>query len=182
MTPRTMSIHEAFAELRVLKAKREQKRQFVQRFAFRIKAHADPLERVGGAEKTVREEMQAIADLDAREISIREQIAKVNDVVLITIGTQTKSLAAWLLIRRHTGPARKAFLDGLATLITTSRTQMQSKRVTEAAKEAGNPEALDLVLHLDELALQRMREDEEAVLNELDGKITLANATTMITI
>lgn len=184
-----MTITEALAEIKTINKRLEKKRAAVLSNIGRDSRLKDPLADEEGMTSTkyVAQERQAINDLEKRIVTIRNAIQEKNLVTPCTVGATTMPVQDWLNFRRDVSEGRKMFLMQLSNGIRNIRTQAQQKggRVVAAASaqatittEANAP--MEILLHLDERELLQEQEGLEQTLGELDGKLSLLNATTVI--
>lgn len=183
-----LTITEALAEIKTIGSRLQKKRESIGPYVARDVRVRDPLEKDGGSEKFIASERQAIADLENRVIAIRSAIQKSNLTAKLAVGGTSRSVAEWLTWRREISAGQKQFLGGLAQGLSNVRNEVQKKggRVVAAAvavNEAPGPnDPPSLVICIDELKLIGEREAIEQTLGDLDGKLSLFNATTVIDI
>lgn len=181
-----MTITEALAEIKTIGKRLEKKRTAVLSNLARDARLKDNL--AGGAEEFVRTERQAIGDLETRIVVIRTAIQRSNLETKATIGETSKSVAEWLTFRREVATGRQQFLTninnglrGLRDKITREGGRVSTGAVSATAiVESGKQAPLEVIIHLDEKALLEEQELLEKVLGDLDGKLSLLNATTVI--
>lgn len=175
------TITEALQEIKTINKRIEVKRQSVTQYAVRNAMIKDPLEKDGGSTQYIARERQAISDLENRIVQIRTAIQRSNLSTIAAIQGRTRSVAEWLTWRREVSQGEKNFLNQIAAGIKQVRDKLQREggRLIPAANE---PQAAtgEAVIHLDEQELNKQREDMEIILGELDGKLSLLNATTVI--
>jgi hypothetical protein len=173
----TTTITEALAELKLIKSKIEKKTGFIVQYLGRQEGAKDPLEKQGGCAKAIAEEMQAIGDLHERFVNIRSAIAARNAAVNVTIGTTSRSVADWLVWRRDVAPLVKGLQKGLQDKINQIRNgaKAQGWSVVKAGEPTAQP--TDVIIEIDEKALAERSEATQEVLDTLDGKLSLHNAT-----
>jgi len=174
------TITEGLAELKTIDKRIEKKIAFIANHAMREARVKDPLEKDGGSTKILTAELQAIHDLEERKVEIRTAIQQKNLEVQLSIGSEKRSVAQWLHWRRDVSQSRKQYLNALLTGINTNREMARSKKKNVKTEETDSAE--DVILHLDELSLAKQSEGMETILGELDGKLSLINATTQIDI
>jgi hypothetical protein len=177
----TITITEALAEIKTIGKRIEKKRQSVASYLLRDSRLKDPLEKDGGSVKFITEERQGIHDLEKRIVAIRTAIQKSNLTTLATIGSREQSVAEWLTWRREVAPGAQAFTTQLNSGIRTAREKIQKeggRLVVSADAEANS--ARELIVNTDEKALLGEQEAFEKTLGELDGRLSLLNATTVI--
>lgn len=176
-----LTITEALAEIKTVGKRLEHKKQAVLQNIGRDARVKDPLEREGGAVEYIKRERQAIADLEKRIVAIRTAIQKANLNTTATVNGTTLTVSEWLTWRREVSASSKQFLTQMNQTIvgTRNKIQAQGARVVSATSEA-DAKPGDVVIHLDEKALLEDIEKTETILGELDGKLSLLNATTVI--
>lgn len=181
-----ITITEALAEIKTITARVQKLRAMVPGYLVRDGKMVDPLDREGGSTEHVRRTRQAIDDLSARLVAIRTAIQAKNLSTMLTLGhvtdvraPMTQSVAAWLAWRKEVAPGQKEFLSALFVHIQNSRVQAQRQgRKVVAADEAPAPE--NVVVCVNEKQLTDEIDQMEKWLGELDGRLSLHNATTCI--
>lgn len=178
----SMTITEALAEIKTIGKRLEKKRQGILQYVVRDARVKDPLEKDGGSTTFVQQERQGIADLEGRIITIRTAIQEANLATNITVGDQTKTIAEWLTWRREVSTGSRQFLTTLNQSIQAVRAKLQTTtgaRLINAASEA-TAQPGEVVVHVDEKELAGSIEGMEQILGDLDGKLSLLNATTVL--
>ena len=175
---RSMTITEALAELRTIDKRIEAKRQFVETYLLRPERMKDPLEKDGGSVEAIRREMQAIGDLSEEKIRIRRAIQAANQATRVVVEGVERTIADWLVWRRDVAQDHRSFLARLARLIETNRSEAIKKgfRLTEQEASAVG----EIIVNVSERDLAETTERAEAVMGRLDGQLSLANATIVI--
>jgi hypothetical protein len=181
-----MTITEALAEIKTIGKRLEKKKQFVLANLGRDSRLVDPLE--GGSVEYIKRERQAIADLEKRIVTIRTAIQKSNLETQATVGDMALSVSEWLTFRREVAQQRQAFLASINNTVRSVREKVQKDggRVTVAGAsataivEGGEKKAYDVIIYLNERELLEEQEMLEKTLGDLDGKLSLLNATTVI--
>ena len=176
----TVTITEALAELKLIKAKVEKKKAFVMGNLGRQEGAKDQLEKSGGTRAVVTSELQAIGDLHERIVRIRSAIAAANSASFVEIRGVRRSIADWLVWRRDVAPMVRGLESNLASGIAQlkQKAQAQGYRVNVNANEALLP--TDVIIELDEKALADKAEATQEILDTLDGKLSLHNATVQV--
>lgn len=176
------TITEALQEIKTINKRLEVKRQSISQYVVRDARIKDPLEREGGSVEFVKRERQAIGDLEKRLIAIRTNIQGANLAHSLTVNGTTRTIAEWLTWRKEVAQGAKTFLTSLSTGIKGLRDKLQREtgRTLVASTAEGSASLGDAIVHLDEKELARELEQHEITLSELDGKLSLANATTTI--
>lgn len=173
-----LTITEALAEIKTIKARIEKKRQNAMRYFARDSRMKDPLAEEGGSTEFVKRERQGIADLEERLVTIRSSIQAANLATALTIGTRTRPLADWLNWRRDVSDGAKGFLAAMTNGIVKVRQEAQKNGLQVADKESG--EVPQIIVSVSERDLAGEVEAMETLLGELDGRLSLLNATTFI--
>jgi hypothetical protein len=177
----TTTITEALAELKTLSARIQKKRMFVYGILGRQEKFKDPLAADGGSVVAIERERQAIDDMEKRTVRIRSAITEANRETLVKISDLTMSIHDWLSWRRDVAPGRKEFLNNLAGGVLAIRHEAQKKGF---AIGTGGTEVKpdDVIINLNESTLAKEIEGMEQILGELDGILSLKNATVTVTI
>lgn len=181
-----MTITEALQEIKTIGKRLEKKRASLSPYLARDSRARDPLAKDGGSEKFITSERQAISDLEDRIVSIRTAIQTSNLAASLQVGQKTRTVAEWLTWRREISGNQIAFLRTMAAGLSKLRTDVMQKggkvvaaavAVNEAFDPSGPPE---VVVNVDERKLISEQEELEQNLGDLDGKLSLFNATTTI--
>lgn len=177
-----MTITEALAEIKTILKRIQSKREFIETYQFRIDSLKDPLDKDGGSAKAVSEAAQAISDLELRVVALRAAIAAANESNTITLEGVEKSIGSWLIWRREIAPGQERFLLSLASKLANARSSVagQKYRWGDAKSEQDKP--VDIVVNIDETQLNANREQIKNILGQLDGQLSLKNATIMLSI
>ena len=175
----SITITEALAEIKTIGKRIDKKQEFVFGSLARQEGARDPLEKDGGAEVVVSRERQAINDLQTRVVELRRGIQRANDSTIVQIGGAERSISEWLIWKRDVAPKRRDFLNkmsgGLKQLRENAKRQGQNVVQIGAAQQFS-----DIVVSIDELALAKEIEELEKILGDLDGQLSLKNATVPI--
>lgn len=185
-TANTITITEALQEIKTVGNRLKKKRVAIGTYLARDKRVIDPLASDGGSEKYITQERQSITDLETRIINIRTAIQNSNLSSSLTVGDKTRKVAEWLVWRREVAEDSRAFLVSLTNGINNLRNELQKKggRLVGAAvainegNSANDPP--QMIVNVNEKELLNEQENMEQVLGELDGKLSLFNATTTI--
>lgn len=177
-----MTITEALAEIKTIMKRIQSKREFIETYQFRIDSLKDPLEKDGGSTKAVAEATQAVSDLETRMVHLRSAIAHANNTNKITLEGVDKSISDWLIWRREVAPGHERFLIGLSSKLAAARNSVagQKYRWGDAKNEQDKP--VDIIVNIDEAKLNADREKMKNILGQLDGQLSLKNATIMLTV
>lgn len=180
-----MTITEALAEIKTIGKRLEKKKQAVLANIGRDSRLKDPLE---DSIAYVKQERQAIEDLEKRIVRIRTAILRKNLETPCTVGENTMTIMEWLNFRNEVAEKRQMFLTSINTAVRQIRDKVQREggRVTfagaaaVASADSGDKKPIEILLHLDEKELLAEQEGLEKTLGDLDGKLSLLNATTVI--
>ena len=191
-----MTITEALAEIKTIGKRLQTKRQFVLTYLCQNESLRDPLEKEdGGARGAIQRERQAIDDLEQRIVDIRKAIARSNDQTTITIMSRTRTVTEWLAWRKDvamaspTNEGTRAFLAAMRNRIAQARAlASQNQRVEQrfgalqvhASAQQGEQKPSNINVFLDESKLAQESETFEETIGQLDGQLSLKNATTHI--
>lgn len=180
-----ITITEALAELKVIDKRLEKKKQFVLENLARPEAIKDPMDKDGITQaEAVKRERQAITDLEERKIAIRREIANTNAATNITVSGMVRTIADWLIWRREVAGHRSNFLDRMNNQLQGVRQQAltQGSRLFQADKVGDDVKQTDVLVNISELELASEMEEHDAILETLDGQLSLKNATTKISV
>lgn len=174
-----ITITEALAEIKTIGKRIEKKQEFVLANLARQDGAKDLLEKDGGSVGVLLRERQAIDDLQMRIVALRRGIQRANDATGVLVADKTRSISEWLLWRRDVAPKRKEFLSKISTWLKNAREQ--AKRQGFNVVQPGAAQSFtDIVVNLDEGALAAEIELIEKILGDLDGQLSLKNATVAI--
>lgn len=178
----SLTITEALAEIKTISKRLEKKRAAFLPFLVRQDGIKDPLEKEGGSAQYIQQELQAIGDLEKRIVALRQGINRANDYETITIEGTSRSINEWLTWRREVAPGQKALLERIRSHIESHRAQARKSgvQVLSAGTEASNP--ADYVVNINEIELNKKIEELEEILGTLDGKLSLKNATALVSV
>lgn len=171
--PDKLTITEALAEIKTLNARITKKRQSIASYICRDSRIVDPMAADGGVASWVAKERQSLADLEERVVALRTAIQAVNLGTTLKVSGKERSVAAWLNWRRDVSDGKRGHIAGLINTIAGFR-----KQVVNATGPDGK--AGELVVHTSEKDLAAEAEQMEQTLGDLDGKLSLLNATTTV--
>lgn len=170
------TITEALAEIKTTGKRIEKARKFVLDHLFL--QGLDPLADDGGTKNLVEGYMQRIRDFEKNIVAYRTAINKVNMVTTLEIQGEAKTVAQWLIWRRDVEGGHKKFLDQIAASISDVRSQALQKQLNMTDGAVNKPQ--DIGVNVSEKWLQDVIDQNVLVMGELDGRLSLANATTEI--
>ena len=177
----SITISEALAEVKTIGKRLEKKRQFIHGNLARQDGVRDPFEKDGGSPKMIASELQSISDLETRILDLRTSIQRTNDRTVVKIGDASMTVSEWLVWRRDVLPKQKEFFAALTKGLEGLRSNARKQGlniIASVGQPASNP--TDVIVHIDEAEVNRKIERLEAILGELDGRLSVINATTHI--
>ena len=176
------TITEALAEIKTVQKRLAKKRDFVVDYLSRKDSLRDPLEKDGGSPKAIAETRQSINDLEVRVVTLRRAIQEANENTDVTINGVTRSVADWLVWRRDVAPEQGRFLSTMRGALSRVRNQAarEGLSVFSATASASPDKPDDYVVNISEQELAQDIEHLEDTLGQLDGQLSLKNATTII--
>jgi hypothetical protein len=177
-----ITITEALAEIKTIGKRLESKRSAIQPYLARQDGVRDPLEKDGGSAKYISQERQAIGDLEERVIALRRGIQNANDTATVSINGKTRTVSEWLTWRRDVAPGQKQFLTSLRNGLQNVRNQarQQGAALVSATATTADTKPTDIVVNIDEAAVNAEAEAIEDTLGQLDGQLSLKNATVTV--
>lgn len=185
----SLTITEGLAEIKTIGKRLEKKRQAILQYIARDSRLRDPLESEGGTVEYIKRERQAMSDLESRIVAIRTAIQKSNLATSAIVNGETRMVSEWLTFRREVADGRKRFLQSLAGGIAATRDKVQKEggRVTtagivnvSAVASVDSTKSFEVLVSIEEKGLLDEIESLEKTLGDLDGKLSLLNATTAI--
>lgn len=175
------SITEALQELKTIQKRILAKREALLPFIARPNQLKDPFEKDGGSYSYIKRERQSISDLENRFVKIRTAIQRVNLTTFLSLDGTDMSIAEWTTWRRDMAAGQKDFLFKLSNGIKGLR-QETVKKGNKLVDASTQPGETDVVVHLNEKELLEEQDQLEKRLGDLDGKLSLLNATTFVEI
>lgn len=175
-----LTITEALAEIKTIGKRLEKKREYILNNLARHDTVKDPMEKDGGSAAVLVRERQAVADLEKRVIDLRAGIQTANTQTTVSINGTAKPISDWLTWRRDVAPKQKEFLGKLRGALNSIR-ETAKKQGVALVGPGGTPSLpTDIIVNIDEAALAKETEDMEDILGQLDGQLSLKNATVII--
>ena len=168
----SLTITEGLAELKTVAARLAKKRQFVSSHLTRDADRLDPLDKQGGSINVLKSEMQGIHDLEERVVAIRSAINRANAATKVTVADTTRTVEQWLIWRREVSRGQVEFLG-------TIRKVLDQQRVRDPYAGRSKDDQ-GFVVNIDEKKLGSDMEQLVTILGELDGKLSVVNATTQL--
>ncbi len=174
-----MTITEALAEVSLIQKKVAKKKETVLGNLIRYDNTADPFEKQGGSAKALESEVQSIRDNHARLERIRAAIAHANLNETVTLGEQTKTIHEWLTWKREAATDWLGFLNSIHTGVK-KLVDHQAKQPAYYKDADGTPHFSKLITNVDYGTYVKLSEKTTEMIEHLDGKLSLKNATVVI--
>lgn len=184
-----MTITEALAEIKTIEKRLVTKRATVLQYLCQHESLRDPFEKDGGSREVLNRERQGIDDLEQRIVDIRAAVARSNERTSITINGKTRSVTEWLAWRKDVANGTRDFLNSMRSKIQLVRQQNQPGNVRaqilaniqqNQSITTGEAKPSNINVFVDENKLAKESEAFEETLGQLDGQLSLKNATTQI--
>lgn len=175
-----MTITEGLAEIKTIGKRLEKKRQFIMQYIARQDGLRDPLLNEGGSAASIEKERQAIRDLEERIVTIRRAIQVANAATPVTVGGQLRTVADWLVWRREVSTGEQNFLRSMGGILVNLRQDAAKKGFVIAPSPDQAKSSTDIIVNVDEQSLAKDIETLETTLGDLDGQLSLKNATVTI--
>lgn len=183
MNDKKLTITEALAEIKTIGKRIETKQSQLESYIVRDSRMRDPMEQGGGSTAFILRERQAINDLQKRIVELRTKIQQSNMVTRLALNGQDMTVYEWLIWRREVAPTASNQLSRIWQTLQNARRGAQQRGVNviaaAAAVQSGN-DVSEIIVNVNEQEIAKERENVEAVLGELDGRLSLINATTTI--
>lgn len=175
-----LTITEALAEIKTIGKRLPPKRQHIASNLARQDGLKDPLASDGGSVTVITQTRQSIKDLEERHIALRLAIQAINRTSEITCDGEAHSIAWWLTWRKEILPGRKQFLQQLRQGVASARQQAQQKGLQVVTVNQTAQQLTDLIINVDEGELAKEIEHLEKIEGDLDGQLSLKNATILV--
>ena len=177
-----LTITEALAEIKTIGKRLEKKRQFILNNLGRMDLVKDPFATDGGSSLVLERERQAISDLEQRIVDLRSAIQSINSTTLVTIHGREQSINDWLIWKRDVAPNQRTFLNAIRSQLIAIRADAKKKDLSVVPSGGTVASTTDVVINIDELALANEIEMIEDTLGQLDGQLSLKNATVIVNV
>jgi hypothetical protein len=177
-----MTVTEALAEIKTVGKRLAKRRQFVMDHLVRVDRMKDPHEEKGGSKKVIEQELQGIRDLEDRIVALRSAINQVNQTTKVSVGETTRTIADWIIWRREVSRGEQQFLAHMREAINRTRGQKVAFQPPVRTSTAPSTEEAGFEVNIDEKWLADAGEKVEEILGTLDGKLSLINATTAVSV
>lgn len=173
------TITEALAELKLIKKKVQQKQALLQGNILRAHHLKDPHESEGGTFERNKRELQSIMDLHKRYIAVKGSIFKANAETNLTIDDNTMSVNDWITWKREIANDEIKMFSTLHGAL--KRDLDNAAKSMQAYKdESGVAHLAQWIPNFDLGTLISEHEFRQTLLDKLDGKLSLINATVTI--
>lgn len=178
-TEMKITITEALAEIKTIAKRLDKKEEFISSYVVRDAKLVDPLDKEGGSRKVVESEAQSFFDLQKRLVSIRSAIQDSNVKTRLKIDNIEMSIAEWIVWKREVAPVKSALLNKMSKEIEKARSR-SVRDVRMMYPVETSTASNDVAVCVDVTWLKGEIENLEKLLGDLDGKMSLVNATTLI--
>jgi hypothetical protein len=175
-----LTITQGLREIKTLHDRISKKRQFVNEHLVRQADRRDPLENDGGQAAVIAREIQAVGDMELRVLTLRRAIAVANLQTPVTVGDRTMAISDWIIWKREIAPREREHQQAMAQQFNAA--MLNARRAGVPVVQRGEPPAtnLDVIFNFSVAALQEASDKLTRDLGELDGLLSMANATTLI--
>lgn len=174
-----MTITEALSEINLIKKKIEQKTKTVSQYLVSAEHFPDPYASEGGLEKFLRQEIQSLNDLKRRLTKVRSAIAKANLENEITVNEQTMLIHDWLTWKREIANDTGAFYSAVISTVN-NQVNAATKNPQVYQNKEGKMELVKFKINVDLPSFIKAQEILEQTKEQLDGKLSLKNATILV--
>jgi hypothetical protein len=177
-----ITITEALAETKLIKNKIAKKKEYIGQNLGRLDNSPDLLESLGGSEKAMAAELQAISDLRTRLVTIRTAIQKANLENCITVKNKTMTIAEWISWKREVLIEQLPYVQEMQNGIRNFRHQNETNPRCIKDEKTGEVKVLKLLMHVNAVEIMKEAELLGEIRDTLDGQLSLKNATITVTI
>lgn len=176
-----ITITEALSEVNLIKKKIIAKQARIQSAVVRAEHNPDPFLSDGGSSAMVKAESQGIHDLNRRLSKIRSEISRANLGNEITLGEDTRSIHDWLVWKREIAKDQIKFTYDVHRAVK-AHLDMTAKQPQVYKDADGNNQLVKWTINVDYAYWLKQNEQLEEKLEQLDGKLSLKNATIVVNI
>lgn len=174
---KTVTITEALAEIKLLVKKVEDKQNNICNYVAMPSDRRDPLDKQGGSEAYVAQEMQSVDDILERIVQIRLAINERNSATVLEVNGVKKTVAEWLIWDRDYFPSAIEGLRKVFMRINSERAKLTRSGLQATGQIKG---ADDIIVNLSEKDLMAKIENLNDTSGKLDGMLSLNNATVTV--
>lgn len=176
-----LTITEALAEIATIDKRLPKKQEAILRFVVRDERQRDPLEKHSGSTQFIQSERQSVHDLNERRIALRRAITQANAETTLTVSGVTRTIADWLVWKREVYQRERDLLNQINSRIESGRGEARKRGVALVSVDTGS-DAGNIIACVDEQTLAREIEALEDTHGQLDGLLSLKNATTTVAV
>lgn len=174
-----LTITEALSEINLIKKKIQAKQTKILGMLTQVEHLPDPWAQLGGASQVIREEYQAICDLHTRLQNIRAGISKANLENSLKVGFKTRTIHDWLIWKREIYKEFQSFIVNVNKNVKIYIDQA-SKAPQVYKDDAGNVQLVKTKINIEYPHWQAFEQELMEVNEQLDGQLSLKNATITI--
>ncbi len=170
------TISEALTNIKTIDDRIGKAVNFINNYVSRPNSMKDPLQGDGGSKTVITKTRQSIKDLEQMKVNLRLAINRANLEKSVAVNNETKTVAEWLIWRREVADNSKKSLESIIQRVNVARSQAMKvgQKVTEEEDKG------DIIVNVNELEINKQLEHMVTVLGELDGKLSVFNATTTV--
>lgn len=176
-----ITITEALSEVNLIKKKIIAKQSKIKEGLFRVEHLPDPFISEGGSASMIGRETQGIQDLNQRLARIRATISLANLTNNISISGDLRTIHDWLIWKREIAKDQIAFVSSVHKNVKTHMDQ--SGKTPQVYKDTND--AVQIVKYVYNLDYAQWLKHDEILnekLEQLDGQLSLKNATILVEI
>lgn len=174
-----MTITEALSEINLIKKKLIDKRSLIQGMLLQAEHVPDPYIKEGGSAIFIEREVQSLNDLQQNLVRLRAGISTANLKTFITIDDVTHSIHDWLIWKREIVKDQIGFVTNVNRTLK-SHIDTTSKQPTVFKDGEGNLQLVKHKMNVDYPEWVRTHANLNALLEKLDGQLSLKNATVSV--
>lgn len=178
MPVKQITITQALAEIRTLKARVSKQYEFVNQNLAYPSNMVDPLAHNGGSVEAIKRARQSISDMQERIVFLRVAIGRVNDAESLALAGDTRTISGWLAWKREVAPDIRRTLAGFRTGIDARRNTLNNEihRINQQRNKAETPLQIDVIPAINEGDLSMEIDRFEKIWGELDGELSMRNS------
>jgi hypothetical protein len=174
-----MTITEGLSELNLIKKKIKTKENAFLGNLILAEHVKDPYENEGGTPEHLKKEFQSLTDLRRRLVKIRSAIASANLENEITLGEMTFSIHDWLTWKREISKEETSFINSVVSGTKSTLDKIaQQPQIYKDSEEKTHLVKFKTCIDYPEFV--RKQEKMQELFENLDGKLSLKNATIVI--
>lgn len=175
-----MTVTEALAEIKLIEKKIAKKEETVRAHLSRYENTPDPFQSVsGGSKAAVQAEVQSVKDLREKLVRIRGAIATANIENTVTVGEATRNIYDWLTWKREIANKERDFYQAIHTTLKL-QLDTNAQRPNVYKDETGVVQVAKLIPNVDYAEFLTRHQKLTDMIETVDGKLSLKNATILI--